>query len=56
MVQARVSSIATQGSNGIAKVGMGPQHGIYESAKGILIRLGGDFRRLKLDKVLIGEG
>jgi len=56
VVWARVSGVVTQGSDGIAKVRMGPQHGIHEGTKGMLIRLGRNFRGLELDKVLVGKG
>jgi len=50
------SGVVTQGCDGIAEVRMGPQHGIHKSTKGMLVGFDRDFRGLKLNKVLIGEG
>jgi len=55
VIRARVSSVAAKGCNGIAKVGMGPQHRVYEGTEGALVGLGVHFRGCEFDQVFVGE-
>jgi hypothetical protein len=56
VVRARVSSVVAKGYDGIAKVRIGPQHGVHKGTEGTLIEFGIYLRGCELDQAFIEKG